>query len=657
MLALRRRNTVSNRLSHLLPGLAVTLVAALVYLNTLGNGFVYDDHFVVAQNDHIRSLNPVTIFGSEYWSGFASETAGTYYRPVTIFSFALDFALWGQNPSGYHLTNLLLHAANTLLLYLLCARLIRNRKTALFAALLFAVHPVHTEAVANISGRSDLLFTAFGLLAIRFFVSTRTLAPYGAALSVLLACFCKETALLLPVFLVFCDLIWKPGAAASLPAYLWHRLRIRHIWIAAATATFLCFRTLAVGNFSPVPPSPMDNPLFEASFAERVFTIPVLILHYLRLLVFPATLSVDYSFNQIPVVSTPAHPLFLLGTVLLVGLGAAVGRCWGTSRVGIFGVGLLTFPLLLNLNPVYTAGSILAERYLYLPSAGFCLLAGLAALRLLPAWIAHPSRHWACVSLAAALILAGAYRTVVRNQDWRTDTTLFRSAVQVTPNSVRARLNLAFLYAKQDNHWAAIEQYRQVLKIRADYPIVHYKLAESHRAHGEKDRAIYHFEQAVRLKPVFTEAWLALGNLYLNQKREGKAEIALRTALNLSPKLAVLHNQLGVIYQLRGDLDAARAAYEKAIQGNYHHPGVFCNLGQVYAQEGRTDEARRAYQIALKLNPDLAIAHYHLANLYRDEGSRDEAIRHYRIFLQHWKDDARYTEQALQELRSLDASA
>ena len=656
MQALRRATASIYRPSHAAPYLLTILAAALVYLNSLPNGFVYDDHFVVAQNPAVRELSPLKIFGSEYWSGFAQENAGTYYRPLTILSFAVDYAVWAHEPFGYHLTNLLLHTVGSLLVYLLGFRLIRNRKAALFAALLFAVHPVHTEAVSGITGRSDLLFGVLGIAALLLYTRSGSPMQFGAPVAFFLALCAKETALALPVVFAFCDLIWKP-AAVSTRQHIQERWRSQYIWLLLCLAVFLVLRTNAVGNLRLVAPSPMDNPLVEYGLLPRLYTMPILLLHDLRLLVFPLTLSVDYSFNQIPVATTPVHPGFLAGALLLLLLALLAVRCWKRSRVALFGIGLTGAPLILSLNPFVPAGTILAERYLYLPSAGFCLLVALAAVRLRPVWVARSCQKWICVALACLILGFGALRTVQRNRDWHDDRTLFQSAVSACPSSVRARLNLAFLLRNQGDHASAAHHYRRVLGIRGDYPVVHYNLADTYRRLGQSERAAYHYEQAVKLRGDFLEAWTGLGNLYMAQDRNTDAERAYKTALNLAPDRAVLYNQLGVIYQERGDLSAARAAYEKAISGNYQHPGVFCNLGVVYAHEGRVGDAEKAYRLALELQPDLAIAHYHLANLYRDRGNPGSALAHYRAFLRYWTDDPWYVQQVNQYILRLDPSA
>ena len=634
----------------------VILACVLAFGNSLNNGFVYDDHFVVVQNDHIHSVDLIQIFGSEYWGGFAQENVGTYYRPVTILSFALDWTAWGQNAFGYHLSNLVVHIAVTLLLYLLGMKLTRNRNVALLAALLFAVHPVHTEAVSNISGRSDLLVALFSLCAVLCFLRDVLWSKILTPVAVFLALCSKEIALVLPVLLVLCDLLWKPATGRFTRAFLLRRIWTHHLGLWISVAVFLALRTVAVGNLKPVPPSPLDNPLVEASFVERIMTMPVLVLHDLRLLLFPASLSVDYSFNQIPVVHSPAHPGFLAGLLVLFALAYILLRIRPRSPVVLFGLALLCVPLAPTLNPFLPAGTILAERYLYLPSAGFCLLAAMAGLWLLELF-RRPYTYRIAMAALTLILALGVVRTALRNQDWLSDETLFRSAVDASPNSVRARLNLSFILSKQNDIPGAITQYCKILAIRPDYPVVLFNLAEAYKELKDPHQAQYYYEQAVRVKPGFVEGWTTLAGFYLDRGREVEAESAYRVALNLAPQNASLYNQLGLIYQQRGDYAAAGKAYEQAISGNFQHPGVFCNLGVAYAYEGRLDEARKAYELALKLQPNLAIAHFHLANLLRSGGHTTSAIEHYRAFLQYWTADPKYLDMVRESLRQLENSA
>ena len=609
------------QIGRVLGSALLILAVVLVFYNSLQNEFVYDDHFVVVQNAKVKTLDPLDLLTTEYWSGFKQEGMGTYYRPLTILTFALDYLTWGENPLGFHLTNLLIHAAATVLLFLFLFRLSVPKLAAFAAALLFAIHPVHTEAVANISGRSDLLLAVFALLLLIFHTGGGRRYVLGAACSLFLALLCKESALVLPAVVIFYDVIFLHKKNQSLTSFLKARVRSHHIWLWASVGVYMVLRVIAVGNLLPVSPSPLDNPLAEAPVSHRLMTLPVLVLHYTRLLVFPATLSVDYSFNQIPVVSSILNGEFALGACVMLLFGWTIQKVWRKSPPGAFAAGLIVIPLSLNLNTLLPSGTLLAERYLYLPSVGFCLLVALAFVYCLDR-ARKPGQLVLIIGISAILLCGSGVRTVLRNRDWRTDETLFKSATMATPNSVRAHLNVAFLLRNKGDIQGAIHHYHRILAIKPDYPIVNYNLAETYKGLKDQETALHYYEQAARHRPGFVEAWTSLGKMYLDLGKELEAESAFEVALNLSPDLAFVHNQIGVIKQRKGEHAAAREAYQKAIDGNYRSPGVFCNLGVAYANEGRHEEALQSYLQALSLRPDLAIAHYHLGNLYREQGKK-----------------------------------
>lgn len=634
---------------------ALVLIACLLpYWNALDNGFTYDDHYVVAGNDLVRSLDVVRIFGSPFWEGFTTAGAGTYYRPLTILTYAIDHALAGLRPGFFHLTNLILHAAASMLVLLLTRRLVRSDRAALAAGLIFAVHPVHTEAVSSIAGRSDILVTLFGTAALLCHLSRRALLRAAVAPLVLLALCSKEIALVVPGLLVVCDLVW-PGSAGQSRSERIRRLGSRHAGSAAAVVAFLALRWVAVGSGS-VPPSPLDNPLVDHGAAAALFTLPAILAHYARLLVYPVSLSVDYGFNQIPVATSPG-PGFVL-VLAAVGLAVAYVRRGGrVSPTGTVAGAILMFPILAAANPVMVSGSMLSERYLYLPSVGFVLLLAASAHRFRPAWADDRSRRIVASVLVAAAVLAGGLRVVDRNRDWQDDRHLFAAAVDVTPNSVRARLNYAEILASSGDHASAVPHYAHVLGIKPDYPIVNLKMARALQGAGQPEAAVTYYETTTRLSPGLAEAWTGLGSLAIRLGRDQDAERAIRAAIALTPGNAFLYIQLGVIYQRRGEPTKAIEAYERALAGDYRHPGVYCNLGVIYRSAGDLDAARAMFDTALDLAPDMPLPHYHMGGIETDAGNRPEAIAHFERFLETWDRDEGVADRVRQNLRRLRSSS
>jgi tetratricopeptide (TPR) repeat protein len=624
------RNTV-----RVLSFIILALACFLPYWNSLGNDFVYDDHYVVESNAVVRSLSVVDIFTSPFWQGFASETGGTYYRPLTVLTYALDYAVSGATARQFHKTNLLLHTLSTLLVFLLTGRLIRSNRAALLAAVLFAVHPVHTEAVSNVAGRSDILVGLFFVLTLLVFLSrNHSLRPlYGIPL--MLAICSKEIGVAIPAILIACDVVWPRSHRQTPAGKRWGARVAEHAPSLVVVISFMLLRWNAIGSLATVVPSPLDNPLVEHGFLASCFTLPAILSHYVRLLVFPISLSVDYGYNQIPVATGPG-----LGFLALLGIAGAAftfrSKLKSISPTVVAGTLILGLPLLLTANPFMATGSILSERYLYLPSIGFVLIIAAVAHRYRPSALDYSRQKlgWILIGLVA---VTGGLRTADRNLDWKNDEALFASAVRETPNSVRANLNYAEVLSGRGDYVSASRHYLRVLQLKSDYPIVNLKLARTLQRSGQPNKALHYYRTTTQLSPGLAEAWRGLGSLSLNLGDDKAAEEAYRSALRLTPRNASLHNQLGVIYQKRGDNVKAVAAYERAIEGDYRHPGVFCNLGVIYQKSGNIDQARRAFNAALEIAPEMALVHLHIGSLEQESGNAEQAILHYEKFLAKWK--------------------
>lgn len=635
------------------PSLLVLMVG-LVYWGSQTHEFTYDDHYVVASNALVKTVDPGAIFGSPFWRGFESEGSGTYYRPVTILSYANDFQLFGMNPAGFHVTNVFLHALTVLLVFVLGRRLIRSDRAALAAGLIFAVHPVLTEAVSSVSGRSDILVAAFSLTALLCHLSRRRVLNVLTCVPVLLAMLSKEIGLILPCLLVVADVVW--------PRVTQNRLidRIGQITRTNAPAlamvgVFAGLRWWAVGNLGTVNPSPLDNPLVEHGFWTSVFTLPVVLFHYGRLLLLPLSLSVDYGFNQIPVQTGPS--LYLIGGV---GVLAVLYQCRErilASPTAILSLSVLCLPILATANPFLNAGSILSERYLYFPTAGLALLVAAAAHKFRPAAFGDVARRRAGWSVLLVIVSLGAFRTADRNDDWRTDESLFRSAVETAPNSVRANLNYAEILSSQGDHLSASRHYEHVLALKPDYPIVNLKLARSLQLAGQPERALHFFAATTRLSPAFADAWRGIATISLGLGRDAEAEHALMQAISLTPNNASLYNQLGVVYQRGGRHREAVQAYQRALAGDYHHPGIYCNLGIIYKENGELDRARKAFDTALKISPEMTLVHYHLGALEQLTGNTARAITHFEAFVSGWQENPDIVRQVQNTLRDLKRSS
>lgn len=456
--------------------LLIFLAAWAVYWNSLDGEFVFDDTSIVQNNSQIRSLAPSNlkhIFGSHYWQTAAGQ--GGLYRPVVVLSYALNYAAGQLDPWGYHFINVLLHALSAVLVFLIVQDLFGEGTFAFWSGLLFALHPIRTEAVAYVVGRAESLAALFFLAAWWLYLRGRWAA---AATAFLLAALSKESALTFLAVPVLTDLVrgrkggWRAYAA-----------------LAAAAAAALGLRYAVLGGLAPLAISGSSNPLAAAGTGTRLLTATAVLGKYLWLLVWPAALSADYSFNQIPPLVAPWSATFLAGAAGIVAAAGGTAWAWRRSKP-LFLCGaffLATFSLTSNfLRPI---GTIMAERLLYLPSLGFtCAVAYLAT-----------RRHAATPALILLAVLYGG-RTVARNADWHDHLALFSSAAEVSPHSslVQANLANALLYGKGDATGAARHAI-EALRIEPGDPAAYMTLGDAYAQLGDFPQAVRAYLQVEQL--------------------------------------------------------------------------------------------------------------------------------------------------------------
>lgn len=438
MARLRSKQQPRPRAPHvLLLGTAVAIVTVLAYSSSFEGGFVRDAAGLIREDPRIRELSAENV--KQIWSGpyWHAGGAAPLYRPLTTSSFLLNYAVLGhgERPGGYHVLNLLLHLGNAALVYVLLRRLNLALAPSLFAAALFATHPVATEAVANIAGRADLLAATTVLAALSLHVGGPTAAnPWrwrlGLFVATLAGLLAKENAAALIVVAGLYDLLVRRRPFSASYAVF-----------GLAGATAFAARSLALADVAPYSDPMVDNPLRALSFLPARLTALQVLGQQLGLLVWPLRLSADYSYDQIPLFPAGglSQQLQIAASGLAVFVLAALSFLLRRREPRLsFLVGFLLIALLPTSNLILLIGSIRADRFLYLPSAAF---AGAVALAW-PLW-AERARGRLVMGLASLLVIGAAARTYARNADWRNDETLFRAAREVSPRSFRVHKGLA----------------------------------------------------------------------------------------------------------------------------------------------------------------------------------------------------------------------
>jgi hypothetical protein len=429
----------------------VVVAAVAVYLNAFGHELVYDDLPLIAWNPRLGADDWLwQCVSTPYWT----DGNTGLYRPLTLLSLAVNFKLTGLATWSYTSVNVLLHAATSLLVALLARATGARVAVATAAGLVFAVHPVHTEAVTWIAGRAEVLCGAFSMLALycHWRGPERDVWRVGAAAAFACALGAKEHALTLLGVAPALDLLLRRGpwrarlGAHILPAY---------VPFALLASLVLGLRVVVLGDVALGPRFvvPLDNPLvapvtsalgndYGATTGERLLSAVALWGEHLRLLAWPRVLSADYSYAQWPVLRTASDGRFAPG---LLTLALTLGGAWSLRRrapLASFGLAAFFLTSLVTAQVLKPTGTIYAERLLYLPSVGFALVLGAAFGR---AWAWPRTRALAGVVLVALLSL-GALRTHARNQVWTNRRTLWEATVLTSPNSARAHAKLGSTY-------------------------------------------------------------------------------------------------------------------------------------------------------------------------------------------------------------------
>ena len=585
--------------------LLVLLLSGLVYANTWSHELVGDDRKLIPDRQVLRDpWNVTSVFGEPYWG-----PDDNLYRPLTLWSLALDYrtntalSLPGEDAALYHGINLTLHGLVGCLLYLFCLGLGLRRGTCLATSVLFAVLPIHTEAVAAIVGRAELLAALFGLVFLALHRARRL--PVAAALCYLLALWSKESAIAFLPLAVWMDFCLKSPARRFWPvAYGIHSV---------ALIGWLVLRAWVVGD-APWRVAFIDNPVAHGPLLERVLTAGRVQFDYLWLQLAPFGLSSDYSYDQIPVVTGAADVRLMLFAVLVV---AALAVAWVVRvkhPIVAFAVGGYAILFAPTSNLLIPIGTIMGERLAYGPSMLTCLLAGYGA------WMLRERYGRGVTVVFLVLILALVAVCVTRNRSWVDQESYVTQQVRSAPRSAKAQLNLGVLHLNQGEYEESTAAFLRAIEIHPDYAPAWNQLGRVRISVSDLGPALEALRRAVSLAPHNADAW---NNLGLAQARSGDLAAALRsysTTTALHPDFAPYHYNLALVLQQMGDLDGAAESYGSAIRLGTDIVDAHHNLGVIRARQGRLSDAERLWRQALALDPAHQASRNKLERLQRRPG-------------------------------------
>jgi protein O-mannosyl-transferase len=614
-------------LSHATLSFAVLslLWVLLLYRNVLGAPFVYDDLSQVRDNPALGSWSsaleyfrlPVS-FSNQY-----RGAGGSFYRPVFWLSLALDRHLWGLNPLGFHLTNLLLHWLNGLLGFLLLRRLRVSLYIAAAASQVWLALPINAEAVAWVSGRVLPLACFFLLLsllaAVAYLDSGHRWLLFGYGAACLAALLSHEAGILALPFML-------------LVAYCRDQ-RFRPSWWPLCGAGLIAGILYALARQIVGAHLSTGHPQLPA--------VGAVLAKYLYWMLLPLHMSIERSTSfprAEPLINFAASGLLLIALIGIIPVrrklpAVAAGLAW------------LIIALLPYCGVIYLYQGM-AERYTYLAAQG--LVFALVAL----AWQLRPQPSLLRIAAAAILLwtLWGAWRLNARVLDWRDEEVLYQTSLQTTPASSILLYNLGVVAGEGGRLDQAAAFYRRALALNPRYASAALNLGNTLRSQGRLEEAIALYQTAISLDPNNPDAWMNLGNVYLAMGSTGNARSAYNQAIALKPNNVEAVINLGVVFQQLGDIPAAKQQYQRAIAIDPSQPAAYCNLGALLLRQGDHESASRQFLQAIELDPIYAPAYFDLGVLYEQTGRPELAIPMYERALQ-LKPDYDHARTNLQALR------
>ncbi|MCX7743802.1 MAG: tetratricopeptide repeat protein [Flavobacteriales bacterium] len=649
--------TVNTTVQHALPkqmhtwfALLCAFLGLVLYVNTLGHDYVLDDEMVTFKNKIITKgvVAIPEILTTAYREGFWDRQE-SLYRPLSLVMFAIEWQLAPNNPLLGHLLNVLLYSLTGWFIYRLMHTWMNGQHVLipLAAALMFMAHPLHTEVVANIKSRDEILALFFGVLSLQAFTS------YGktnqgsklilGSLYYLLAVLAKESAITLfaviPLALYFFTTPKKSQYAVSL------------VLLAIAVFAYLGLRISALGEISNFKEIALINNSIVAAKnnAEHFATSIVMVGMYIRLFLFPHPLSYDYSYNTIPI-ATPGDFRFLASLAVIISMLVYIGYHWKKKDPAAFG--LLFFGLTISIvsNMIIIIEATLGERFAYLPSLGLCMAAPVLLSRVVKVRNVKVETFRdvfisgkAFTGIMIVILSLFSVKTISRNPDWKTSATLFKADKDNNPRSARTQFSYASnliteTILKLDENdptrekltLEALEYLNRSIKIMPNYFDAWVHLVFAYRILKDPEKAIWAYENGLKVKSRENfDFYFQGGVAYADVKQHEKAIEAYKLALQQEPNRADVWNNIGMSYLELGQLVEAKEALIQSIQYDSTAANPWYNLGNVYARSNDFNTAIAMYAKALQRDPKHAGAMNNTGNSYAAMQQYDKAITCY----------------------------
>ncbi len=582
----------------------ITLLGIIAYANSLDGEFIWDDNLLIKDNAYVKSwaLAP-KIFSENFKAG--DETGVMFYRPLQILTYNLDYSLWKLNVKGYHLTNIILHILAALCAWRLAIILFNDLTLALLAASLFVVHPIHTEAVSYISGRTDSLAAIFMLTCFIVYIKL-SLSPKSFSLwfvmasSYILALLSKETSLVLPGLLLAYHYVFRKN------------IRIKpFLLLCALGAAYLTLRftLLEYGRLSLSP---------VASSWERIPGFFTAITNYIKLLFLPFSLHMDYGREFFPF----SRPQAIIGMVILIFLLVYAFR---NKHRTILSFSILWFFVsIIPASNIYPISFYMAEHFLYLPSLGFFFI---LAKKINDLFKIDRFKLLA-VSLSISLLFFYSCLTIEQNNYWKEPIAFYQRTLKYSPDQAKLYYNLGAAYYAKGEKEEAITSFTTATKDNPGYTQAYLNAGKVYESLNKKNEAKKFFKKAVEINPRYADAYLSLAAVYYGEREYAEAITLYKKALQINPGDSRTYYSLGLTYRKISDIKNAVDSLSMAVKINPDFADAYNSLGIIFKDIGQIEPAVRFFLKALEINPELAETHNNLSIIYYAKKQYSLAIKH-----------------------------
>lgn len=651
----------------------IIIFGFVVYGNTISHDFAFDDVIVITKNDFTKNgikgigdLLTNNYLAGMYGKDFANMYRGGRYRPLSLVLFAIEYELFGQNPHINHFVNVLLYSLTGIFLFLVLWRLFEKRPSAIeqkkywyisvpfVATLLYLAYPLHTEVVANIKGRDEIMMLLLSLislwLTIKYSDSRKIIYLVISGVVFFLALLSKENAATF-MFIIPLTIYYFNYPKQKVQVRQGKRIKSQNkspyklplltaVPLIISIVIFAIIRQNIIGAPKPgIAENPMTNPFIYATMSERYATTFYTLLIYLKLLILPHPLTFDYYPYHIPLINwgdiraiIPLILYFIIGIIALTGLKK---RTIVSYSIWIY---LISFSVVSNI--FFPVGVFMSERFMYVASMGFCLIIGYFLLQVIPQKIKAVKKNPVAyiTPLLALLCLLYSVKTILRNPVWKDNFTLFTTDVKTSKNSLKSTAAAGELLLfksrktedmdkRQEYQQLAIEYFTTTIEVYPEYINVLMYLGEVYYEYNlDYDKAMYYYKKVLEIDPDYDKVYSKVEKMMkTNQDVDYKLSI-YEDLYHFNPDRFEVNYTLGAYYgAFKNELRKSVFYLERAVKFNPNSAKAFTDLGVAYAMLGNFKNSIQMLEIALKLNPNDTQLLNNLAISYEKTGNKNKS--------------------------------